>query len=478
MAYKALLSMFRNATAGGIARHVRSITVQTKIPSEDLIMILDTISEFGKLRELNWNTSAHIPRAVLQKLHSTWPDLEISAAVIDREDAENGAYRKMDLGLLSSPLLARLTYVVYERGYRSDRTCRSEWPKLSQALLSGGNIRSMVIQSQQDSSSAYHHDLVEDTEPERLPRLGLSLGVGFPKLEQLRIRNQIYYTSLWDEEHCRTLRNSIDPSRLRALEFGDDNPEAFFATFTGILPNLKSLRFGVKINTSLQPAEGFIDSLSGLKSLHIGGAHRGLDELWRVIEKHRDTLKTLILGPTWGQYGSPEYIDRSLLETIPQAFPNIERLGWHAPLQYVNDDDFLAMLSTMNLRHLDMFTHISGEASEYSEKLDVDVAQGSNNPPLNRTQSIAAATRIADTVSQKQKDPLERLTLHLARTLYMDRFQPYTTHTAFQLRRNDSSTAKDEKYHVRGKMHWWYSGQPLKEELLFEEETAGVFSAQ
>lgn len=52
MAYKALLSMFRNATAGGLARHVRSITVQTKIPSEDLIMILDTISEFGKLREL------------------------------------------------------------------------------------------------------------------------------------------------------------------------------------------------------------------------------------------------------------------------------------------------------------------------------------------------------------------------------------------------------------------------------------------
>ncbi|KAJ4360681.1 uncharacterized protein N0V89_001248 [Didymosphaeria variabile] len=332
LVYKVLLNKFRGTAASEIARHVRSITVQNEIPSEDLMLILDKISEFGKLREFNWNTSAHIPKAVLQKLHSTWSDLEISATVVDREDAVNAAYRKMDLRLLSSPLLARLTYVVYERGYRSDQPCRSDWPKLSQALSSGGNVRSISIQSQQDSSSAYRHMLVEDTEPEKLPRLDLSLGACFSKLEQLRIRNQSYYTYLWDEEHCRALRNFIDPSRLRALDFGNDNPEVFFTTFAGILPDLKVLQFGAKRNTSLQPAKDFIDSLSGLETLEIGEAQRGFDELWPVIEKHKDTLKTLILGPTWGQYCSPEYIDLSVLETISQTFPKLERLGWHVPI--------------------------------------------------------------------------------------------------------------------------------------------------
>lgn len=126
----------------------------------------------------------------------------------------------------------------------------------------------------------------------------------------------------------------------------------------------------------------------------------------------------------------------------------------------------------MNLRKLELYLEIPSEASEYSERLQGDAMRGSNNPPLNRTQSIAAATRIADSISEKQKDPLEWLTLHISRALYEDRFQPYMTYTAFQLRRKERPGTDEEKYHVRGKMDWWwYSSLPLQEELLFEEHS-------
>ncbi|KAF2449693.1 hypothetical protein P171DRAFT_460880 [Karstenula rhodostoma CBS 690.94] len=460
LAYETLLDKFRGAAAKDIARHVRNITVQDQVPSEDLILILEKIVAFGRLREFNWNTSTHIPEKVLDKLHSTWPDLEISATIVDRHKAQIEAHHQMDLRLLSSPLLTRLTCAVYDQGSSMGELSRSEWPKLSQALFPSSKLKNASLEG-----------IVGDTQPKSMPRLHFWLGADFSKLEQLSIQNVGYTSYLWDEAHCRSLRDSMDLSCLQALDFGDRNPEAFFEAFTGHLPNLKSLRFGFTRNSSLLPVKGFIDSLSALESLRIDAAKAGLDELWPVINKHKDTLKTLVLGPTWGTYCSPEYIDRSLLKTVANTFPKVKRLGWQVPFTDVNDKRLLKVLSKMNLRKLDLYINIPDQASEYSEKLEGDAMSGSNNPPLKRAQSIASATRIAESISQKQKDPLEWLTLHISRTLYMDRCQPYMTHTAFQLRQKERPGADNEKYQVRGKMDWgWHSSPLLREELLFEED--------
>jgi hypothetical protein len=51
-AYQSLLKRFREDTSDEIAEHVRSLAVKDDLPEEDLILILDKISERGTLRKL------------------------------------------------------------------------------------------------------------------------------------------------------------------------------------------------------------------------------------------------------------------------------------------------------------------------------------------------------------------------------------------------------------------------------------------
>ena len=274
--------------------------------------------------------------AVFEKLHTTWPQLEVFVSVIDRRDAKVVAHRQMDMKLLSSPLLVGLTYVVYSKGYQPDQPCRSEWPKLSQALTAGGNVRSLHIQSQQDGTEYYGVKIVPDSEPEELPRLNLA-GMHLPRLEELRIRIQGSWGDLaypWDDEHCRMLRTAVDCSRLRTLDFGSDTPKVFFECFNGILPALKSLRFGISHESdSASHAARFIESAPALETLDIDRAQRGVQQLWPVIRTQKDTLKRLILRPTFGDWYSIQYLDRMLLETVAKEFPKLEHLGWHIPCE-------------------------------------------------------------------------------------------------------------------------------------------------
>ena len=183
--------------------------------------------------------------SVFNKLHTTWPELEVFVSVVDRLDARVAAHRQMDMKLLSSPLLVGLTYVVYRKGCQPNEPCRSEWPKLSQALAAGGNVRYLHIQSQQDSTELYGIKIVSDSEPEEFPRLNLA-GMHLPRLEELRIHVQGMGGDWgdraypWDAENCRLFRDAIDCSRLHTLDFGNDNPKIFFSYFNGILPALKS----------------------------------------------------------------------------------------------------------------------------------------------------------------------------------------------------------------------------------------------
>lgn len=242
----------------------------------------------------------------------------------------------MDLRLLSSPLLARLEYVISHSDMNGAVT-RSEWPRLSQALLNSKNIRSLTIYRQQSKTrdSRYHVEPVIDTQTTEPARLDLSLGLRFPKLESLSIRDDPYHNQgyQWDRDHCLGLLNAIDPSCLRELDFAEQYPETFFTTFTDQVPDIKVLRFGATRRNRIGPVKNFINSLSALESLYIGEARGCLNKLLPVITKHRDTLKTLILGPTWDPYYTPQHIDRNVLENIAETFPKLEHLGWHLPYE-------------------------------------------------------------------------------------------------------------------------------------------------
>lgn len=239
----------------------------------------------------------------------------------------------MDTRLLSSPLLVSLIYTIYNQGYHAEQPSRSEWPKLTQALVAGGNVRVLRIQSQQDGTEYRGTKILDDNEPKKLTRLDITPESRLPPLEELSIDIQLYWggsSYLWDAEHCLMLRDAMDWSHLRKLDFGGDNPYVFFSAFTGLLPNLRALRFGVT-EGQVRPAKVFIKHLTAVESLDIARAQLGIDALWPAIMKHKNTLKEIILRPTTSGYYAPQYIDFSRLETIAEEFPALQRLGWDVP---------------------------------------------------------------------------------------------------------------------------------------------------
>lgn len=124
----------------------------------------------------------------------------------------------------------------------------------------------------------------------------------------------------------------------------------------------------------------------------------------------------------------------------------------------------------MNLKKLDIFLRISDSASDYSDTLEFNFLNPVAPPPLDKERSKKAAIEIAEKISEKQKSPLQWLTLHISRTGYMDRAEPWLMQAKLQLRRKEDAHANavaEEKYEVRGSMEW-YSLLSLEEELSLE----------
>jgi hypothetical protein len=285
----------------------------------------------------SWETPAHMPGAVLDKLQATWPDLELSVRVLNRQNALNPKHRQMDTELLSSPLLKSLAYNVFHQCQNSEDPARSEWPRLTQALVTGGHVRVLQIQALTDSRYSRGGEILNKPDRERLTRLYIDNETQFPALEEMTLRTLDDWgrsTYLWDSDHCERLCRAMDMSRLSKLDFGSEMPNVFFSFFTGQLPQLKALRFGIPWNgASMAPVKRFIDSIEGLESLDIDRAQSAIDDLWPTIINHRVTLKELILRPAKTEYCSPQYIPLDRLETIAAEFPMLERLGWDAPCQ-------------------------------------------------------------------------------------------------------------------------------------------------
>jgi hypothetical protein len=238
----------------------------------------------------------------------------------------------MDMKLLSSPLLKKLAYDVFYQGYNAGEPARCEWPKLTQAIIAGGNLRVLKIQSERDGTHDYRIKVLDDAEPKKLMRLDITPGSRLPALKELTISEQWgWYSStyLWDAYHCRMLREAMDWSRVRKLDFGGDRPDEFFAAFTGILPYLKSLRFGVR-DGSMDAVIRFMESVTAFESLDIAEAGGQIDTLWPAINKHKETLKVLILRPATDN-DRRLYIPRSRLWNVSKEFPSLEHLGWDVP---------------------------------------------------------------------------------------------------------------------------------------------------
>lgn len=124
----------------------------------------------------------------------------------------------------------------------------------------------------------------------------------------------------------------------------------------------------------------------------------------------------------------------------------------------------------MNLKKLDLFFHLPGGASDYSAELQQNAMGTIAPPPLSKDSTKKAAITIMELISQTQKRPLEWLTLHISRTGYEDRAQPYLMQTNMQLRRRkDEHLEGDQQYEVRGSTEW-RGLIPIEVQMALEEE--------
>jgi hypothetical protein len=125
----------------------------------------------------------------------------------------------------------------------------------------------------------------------------------------------------------------------------------------------------------------------------------------------------------------------------------------------------LQLLSSMNLKKLDLFIHLPKDACAFSDKLSQDAYGRIPAPPLKKLESKEVAFRLMETIFQSQAHPLQWLTLHFTRTGFMDRFQPYLMSANLQARR---STKGAHDYEFRGQQKW--CDACFDDELQLEEE--------
>jgi hypothetical protein len=277
-----------------------------------------------------------MPKAVLTMLETTWPDLELSVQVLDRARSIKMVNRRMDFKLLSSPLLKKLVYNIFCDSDSADKAARSEWPQLTKAIVAGGNLSVLQIQLSVDGGDNSIKVVDRHLVP-KMMRFEINPETRLPPLTEFTLLDSLWWrqnmTYLWDPEHCGNLQTSMDWSKIRKLDFGEEFPEEFFKAFAGKTPNLKHLRFGVK-NDAPVAAREFIMSAPALESIDINRAKAGIKTLWPAIVKHRGSLRKLALKPTFQMYGDPDYLDFELLQSIANEFPLIDFLGYDVPCQY------------------------------------------------------------------------------------------------------------------------------------------------
>lgn len=262
---------------------------------------------------------------VLGKLLAAFPGARISVGNQKRQNSESDEV--MDAELLASPQLDRLEYTIFV-DCRNANIVASEWPLLIAALHTGGSCQSLRLHIEN------RHD-VSIQQSKSLAGFQLPPGGMLSPLEELSLHRMSYWgDSRWDIPHCALLKDILDWSRMRVLDFGSSCPMAFFEALTGSVPNLKSLTFDLPPKEEpLGMVPQFLETIPGLEALHIGNLVPHVESMWPVIKKHSATLESLVVKPCRSTYTFPMYMDFEYWNSVGTDFPHLRHLGIDVPFK-------------------------------------------------------------------------------------------------------------------------------------------------
>ncbi|KAF2995031.1 hypothetical protein E8E13_000233 [Curvularia kusanoi] len=238
--YRALINIFRNDAQCEIARHVHSIAIHDGVPTEDVILILERTAGSGTLGKFSWNTLAHMPDILFDKLHTVRPLLQLSVAILDRRISKEAPHHKLDMRLFTSPLLTDLTYAVYSDLDESQNLNRRRLPSSTtpsdpgslrshKEMIDNGRLKTLTTTNDKDFVTIHLDTESRSVVLNELSRQCKHKENGFAY--QLRSCNG------------RVVHESINCTNICALDFGEVNPETFFTVLKSAIPDLKTLRF-------------------------------------------------------------------------------------------------------------------------------------------------------------------------------------------------------------------------------------------
>lgn len=231
---------------------------------------------------------------------------------------ENSPPDTMDMTLLSSPQLVSLDYTLF-----SDFD-PPEVEQLAEALTAGAHCKSLRVHI----GAGWHELPTGHFSSEG--SVGEVTNPTFPLLEEFSIIMRP--DSRYSHDPYRLLRGCIEATSLKRLDLDDSCTLEIFGELVGRTPNLRYLRFGVPgelhVNDSVT---SFLDSLVDLCGLNINNIGRHTNILWPFIQKHRHSLKELILRPTKRSHWGRLKLAIDYLQVISENFTALEHLGFDIP---------------------------------------------------------------------------------------------------------------------------------------------------
>ena len=244
----------------------------------------------------SWDSKATIPNQLLSALHQRHPSarFHLSCMQLDPESLSSSQLHGLRISIPCSDDVGLSVAAPFKQMMQLLRP-ESSIRALSIDVHQDQRLRRLAVQEVQDIFPAYtrvalngfvmtrshapRDDSASVVESDRV-QLPILPSDQLPPLEELTIFARMYDLS---QEHCESLRQCMDWTKLKRLRLSPSNPIHFFQAFTGHLPLLEDLDFTYRFLEDKKPWDGSDPPLTPLQVMECKSFVTSLPMLTRLV---------------------------------------------------------------------------------------------------------------------------------------------------------------------------------------------------
>jgi hypothetical protein len=298
---------------------------------------------------------------VISTLETRWPDAKLCIKLSDR----GSPYQQesnLDMRLLSSPLLYSVDLPIFCSRPVAEGKIHSELPILKQVVTQAPRLRKMGIHLMDSLGSRQFMpggpsytdkiDVPRNSEDLHKAHLPLRANDRMPPLTEVRLSSDFTLEYDLSIEHCIRWIQCADLTKLRVLDLANLSVEHLLRQWTGKVPNLKVLNFGIWPNNGvidlspakLGPPEGvaaFIQGIDSLQELSIlaqglGGAGSSSSDIPVSFSGILAQAKSLTVLRYRSPYHHSRWLQRALTEEQLEELADFRNLEYLETYLYLS----------------------------------------------------------------------------------------------------------------------------------------------